>query len=589
MMMNRAPKAKPIPWHHIAAGWLYGEIAYSLFRMGHKGYYGDHRYFIDHFLSNRIYFLKNGLFHLPYYTPAFGGGLPSYANPQDMYFSIMQWFFNLTPNPMIGYRLGFLACLALAYIGAFKFFSRFGIAPRLATLGAFVFSLNSYHILQWVVGQINVQSYWIIPWILYYSEQWYSTKNQHEKIRNSICLALLLAVSVYAGGTFVFIMSVALALSLMGALWLTSPQDVRSTLANGFRAILICGGLLVGLTASKMLAATDFMRHFPRVYSNEDLGLTRILWIIPNALFNPLTQVGAHIPLQIYGWWENAAYVGLTTLLIVLAGLAVYIYREPYTLPSPVIRTTQFFLIWAAIGIPIVSYLFMGWNPMWFFLKKLPIFRSLHVPSRFVGAMPILIIGLAMAFLNDFYKEHRKNTLVGLLGLILVLDIMGYYAFGIIIWTDNQEFTAPKNLSSFKINQWVPESTFPETLAAGSGDVYTYEPLFGYASDFIRSKSKINPVLLPTSQTADGSYNINDPVSMIYPEHTDRAPWSLLPGITPQDQVERFLSFNDPEFYVPLRQKIANGVSLLSLIFSLYYLVAAPRGKFKGYWPFPRS
>src|SRR5262245_35216013 len=47
----------------------------------------DYTYFISRTLDSYLHYRINGL-SIQWYTPSFGGGLPSYANPQQMQFSL---------------------------------------------------------------------------------------------------------------------------------------------------------------------------------------------------------------------------------------------------------------------------------------------------------------------------------------------------------------------------------------------------------------------------------------------------------------------------------------------------------------------
>jgi hypothetical protein len=51
----------------------------------------DYRYFIPRLIDTNLHMRINGP-GIQWYTPSFGGGLPAFANPQNIEYSIVQWF-----------------------------------------------------------------------------------------------------------------------------------------------------------------------------------------------------------------------------------------------------------------------------------------------------------------------------------------------------------------------------------------------------------------------------------------------------------------------------------------------------------------
>src|SRR5262245_14567880 len=50
----------------------------------------DYRFFIPRIIDTNLHTRLNGL-SIQWYTPSFGGGLPAFANPQHMEYSVLQW------------------------------------------------------------------------------------------------------------------------------------------------------------------------------------------------------------------------------------------------------------------------------------------------------------------------------------------------------------------------------------------------------------------------------------------------------------------------------------------------------------------
>ena len=66
----------------------------------------DYEYFIPSFVFGKIWF-SNNFFSVPWFTPSFCCGIPFYADPQSMYYSIPQIIF-LIFNPILSVKIFFL-------------------------------------------------------------------------------------------------------------------------------------------------------------------------------------------------------------------------------------------------------------------------------------------------------------------------------------------------------------------------------------------------------------------------------------------------------------------------------------------------
>jgi hypothetical protein len=75
----------------------------------------DYRLFLPNMADNALFQQKNGL-AIHWYTPRFAGGLPVYANPQDIQYSLPQlltWFV----NPWRAVRIAMVVYLVAGFLG----------------------------------------------------------------------------------------------------------------------------------------------------------------------------------------------------------------------------------------------------------------------------------------------------------------------------------------------------------------------------------------------------------------------------------------------------------------------------------------
>jgi hypothetical protein len=562
---------------HLFTGWLFAEIAFHLLRRTNTGLAYDFPQFLAHMLSNRIYFLKNGAMALPYYTPAFAGGAPEYADPLDMHFSLVQWGFNLFDDPLFGLKTMGMLCTVLCYAGAYRLFRRLGVQAWPAAGGAFACSLNGYVTQHWAVGALNVQSYWAIPWIVLQAIELSRALSQAERIKAGLWLGALVSVTIYARGTYVLFFAALLCLSW----WAAEAVVVPAPWKRWKERLPFLGLALVvsaALSASVLLATLEYRRQFPRIYPNEALGIARALWIPPQSLFNPTLHLESKIPLQVYGWWENGAYAGVITLLICIGGWIAFARRRIGGRSQD--ATVRLFSWWTFFATAAVLYLFVGWNVGAFVLKKLPILNSLHVPSRWVGALPFVWIGLAMAFVDFGMRYARRPVLMVALPALLAFDLLLFQASEKSRFSGKPDPQYPVDMSGLSITRWNPGDTRPETILAGEGDVKTYDPIFGYGGELVAVELDFKKPA--GAKLPDGTYNVNDPVALLYPQETGKTPWSRLPADTPPEQVKAFLAFENPRFFVPAKQKAANLISAFSclgVIGGLLVLYVRPRSR----------
>ena len=72
------------------------------------GYLGhDYGYFLLQLLAGAFWLQNNGLFAVPWFTPAFCSGIPFYPNPQSLYYSLPQ-FLTFAVGPVQALQVTFV-------------------------------------------------------------------------------------------------------------------------------------------------------------------------------------------------------------------------------------------------------------------------------------------------------------------------------------------------------------------------------------------------------------------------------------------------------------------------------------------------
>lgn len=131
--------------------------------MGH-----DYAFFIPHMLTGYYWFKVNGLFSVPWFTPAFCGGSIVFPNPACTYFSAPQ-FFTFFVNPFQSVLLTLIVFAAVGYTGFYLLLRRIFSCSRWASLlGSTLFLFNGFFIYRLIVGHIFAHAFMLMPLMAYF-------------------------------------------------------------------------------------------------------------------------------------------------------------------------------------------------------------------------------------------------------------------------------------------------------------------------------------------------------------------------------------------------------------------------------------
>lgn len=523
------------------------------------GLIGDHPFFIVHMITNKIYFLKNGFFSPPFYVPSFNGGYPEYADPQNLYYSLLQMCVNIFSNVYTAIKVGFVVQLALCYAGTYFLFREFKIDKAIAALGGVLFSINGYNVARWTVGHLSFQSYWAVPFILGNLAILLVSRETRQTFRSAIWISLLLSLLFYSSDVFSLYIATVLSFFFVVSWFLVYRQiEIKKITA----ALAVVAATTLFMSISRIHAIFSLLHWFPRKMEFDVITVPKLLWLIPHALFDTKPSYCTPLPHDLGGWHEYTSYVGVFLGLCLIVGIGWLIYDRRNSVSAETKRTGVFFVCWAAIGILGASYLMMGKNMFWDALKNLPGVSSNHGIYRVIGGMPLVCIAAFIALLNTWFSRFKSKTALIVIGAFCLIDLCAHHLKADISCYRKFDLPYEQPLKSVAITAWTPIDNY--------GGVLAPNPIFGWDGKFLHPKVDMN--LPPDHVFPDGTYNVNDPVAMIFPRDVGREPWSRLPATVPLEQLKKFLEFKDPHFAIPLRQKAANAVSLLSWCSVLLYL-----------------
>ncbi len=557
-------------------------------RLGH-----DYMYFLPALLDGHFWFLENGPWRVPWFTPSFCGGVPALPNPQSLHYSVPQLLLRWV-EPV---RAVYLTMLLFGLGGAAAFHlllrRRFGSSPEAAAFAAVAFLFNGFFVHRLLIGHLTYHVFPLIPLAaLVLLRPTPARQGLRSFAMESFAVGAILGYFVYAGALN-FVVPAVLSLA---ALVLIHRLAVTGDRPPAWRRL--AGGLAVasGLGAAKIVSALAFLRHFPRdQYPMQGAeSLLAAFRIVGRALFlgdahldaaelfgpfrfeeheyafgvSPVAGVllvggGAFLGIGALGraWssgrrWRpglrEAAELGLL-IGILLLPVALNTRSPGWTavLESlPYIKSNTILLRWIALDIPAVLVL------TGLVLDRACGRRPLRVGLAAVGIAGLL--GLNAADPREFYRgqSYRSGPVVAAYRLAVqtgggppIRAIQG------ILGHDGRPLQLFGN----------------DPLVQGSSPLGCYEPIFGYRLERLPVGSiRIGPALASTG----GHLNVKEPSCYVFPEANDCEPGDHF-SLAERESAIHFLHRRPVPFAMPAWQLAANVSTLLGLAIGLGLLGVA--------------
>ena len=370
----------------------------------HTGATSDWRYFAEAWETARVALID---FHqLPSWNPYHCGGLVLYQDPQAPFpgpiFLLTFWW--LPTGAAI--KVWILAHLLVGTLGARALIKDRGGNSAEQILGAVVIAACGFVAWHTGGGHLSFTPFLFFPLIIW------AFRRSLLDARWAVGVALLFAIAFYEGATYPIPLML-VGLGVEAAARLGSPADRRGLMLS----LPIVALLFPLLAATRLLPVLHYLREHPRLVPLDDsmtMGEVLRTWILP------IHERGfAGHP---YVWDEFADYVGIVPVALLLAGIAVAVAgarRDEEMRRRRIDLALLAVLIWCALGnIPGAS--------LFGLLHELPIYKSLRVPSRFLGpAMTgfALVVTSALMAARQAVRESalRRSVRQALWGLELAL------------------------------------------------------------------------------------------------------------------------------------------------------------------------
>lgn len=319
-------------------------------------------------------------FHqFPLWQPYACGGHPNWGGFESGSTVVSPWLpFYLTMTLPHALRVEIWGSAVLSAIGAWLLAGRFTRSPALKALVVVAFAVNGRWALQITAGHTWHLAYAFTPWTLYFYDRAAFTdpSRGRPRLRDRVLMAVAIAMMVYTGGIYP-LPETLFAVASYGVLLAALTRSPRPLCVG------LAGGLLgLGFAAPKLLPVLEVMVKHPRlVDSTETIDLGALVDVLTS---HDQDMTSGHAGVSQWGWHEWGMYVGWPVVVLVLAGAVLA--RGPR---ESALRWTGLLCFTLGLG---------AFHPdaPWPLLHHVPVFKSQHVPSRWMYPA-ILILAVVTA------------------------------------------------------------------------------------------------------------------------------------------------------------------------------------------------
>jgi len=347
----------------------------------------------------------------PLWNPYSNGGNVLLALPQSPFLTPF-YIPVLIFGPIIGLKLEIIIHLLVGMLGMFLLSKYINSRAYSSYLPPIIFMLSSIYTLHLAEGHMEWSSMAFVPWLfLFYLKSL-------EYIKYVIGSILSYALMIFGGSVYIVSISIiSLSVYSIFVMFQTrklTPLKVLGSIFIG--AFLVC--------SVKLIPMLEFLKDNPRkVVSSEatDISLLpAILLSRDQAIYYQTTKwtkpgqkvefVGGEFE---FGWHEYGAYTGFVPLL--LATIGIFFYFKTYW---PLLLTGMVSL-WMSLGRG-------AFYNLWGLVHRLPLYDSLHVPSRFIVGFIFsisLFSGLGLSKLEGISRKKYFKFLIGLIVGFVFFDL----------------------------------------------------------------------------------------------------------------------------------------------------------------------
>jgi hypothetical protein len=477
----------------------------------------DWSYFLPRLLAGEYHAAVSSIWDAPWFTPAFGAGLPLAAHPASVWHSFPQWCAWFV-GPLAAAQATLLACTLVAYTGMYLYARDvLRVTPWVAAAAALVLALEAFVPARLVVGHLGFHSQALGPLLA-----WCLLRPG----RSLACTlgATLLATYIVLSGNVYGAPAIALWIAGAAAVAVWRGADWRVFVVRAVTALVL--SLL--LCAEKLYLAFAFVEHAPR--DHYGLPLTETL-LTNGALLAHVLVIGPAETLAA-AWvqggpklerheWEFL--VGPVAVGLALFALLRVRRSTASTLPAlvaaltlgavlllPVLLTTESSLLRSAAWARTASTLFRTWAV---YAPLIAVGVALAVQSLSGRTRQVFwTLAVVAAVINAWWASNGPRD-----GLYNPRHIQAAH-----IALQSAPPPAIQHVAWMSDAQGRPGLPIgrDDGLAQGVSQLLPYEPLFGYRLE----RYPLHGLTPGPALEAQGELlRLRDPLSWVEPESSGRA------------------------------------------------------------------
>lgn len=520
----------------------------------------DYALHLPNLLAGYYWFLGNGAWATPWFTPAECGGMAYYSDPNVAYFALPQ-LLSFWVAPLRAIQITFAGFALAGFLGAYGLMRRsFGASGPAALLAGGLFLFNGFYAYRLLAGHLTFHAFALAPALalaLLPGPKAQPIKGREAALR-VVLGALIMSYMFQSGmvhGIPPVLLSIATLFLVHGLLfgWRGAPW----ALSMG------AGVVTLALCAARLNAELALLANFPRsLYPLPGVdNPVRETFLLLRALAGFAGDGGYLVnspwTMQRHEW-EYGVSLGAFALLLALPWRPKRLPPEDFKRPSGASRA----LAWVAIALAMVAPLaFNFYQPGWTdFLKSLPYFGSSSSLLRFFSAYILVLVVCAGLALDRLATSGRARWfLAGLaLGVTLIQNL-----------ASPKEFYAGQNYDPAPVEAaWLRAEASGEAppidavavngnLWEGQSRLNCYQPLFGYRLEvFPKGALRSGAITLHNGD----ALNLKNPACYVFPGQNACRPGDAF-KIAQSDKAESLAHYRPFEFAPSHLQILAGWVS----------------------------
>ncbi len=539
----------------------------------------DYSIWFPQFLDGLRWFSVNGLFHVPWFTPSFCGGVPYFPNHQGIYYSIPQFLCFLV-SPLSAIMASILLFAGLGYAGMFLLVRKgLSAGARLSVFAAAVFLFNGYYYARMEIGHLAMQPFMLLPLVAFFLVRPLGKDRAWGFLLNSTAAGLLLSYMIHAGVASSFLQMLASLFTVVLFFVLLNRLSLAWAVARGSAAL----ALFAGVSGAKILASMLFLKHFPRdLYTTPgvDSLLQSLVLAVKSVFFSSAHAYGQEVVKHSQWIIEPHEYSYSLTFLppVVFAGALAFWVRGhgPGRLSRPgAWKALGWALLLAVLSLPVL----LNWHyePLQALLKQLPILKStsLYLRWNLLYILPVPVFMAAAA--RRIRLPEQAAWALCLAGLILLsaVNLLGDRSF-----YAQQPYSVHPVQEAFRRQRGLPPPAVTDiavmqndkgeiitpvnrndVMILGYSQLFCYEAIFGYGLEAF-PRGDLHPG--PVTVASNGAFNLKNPACYVFPEANACQPGDPF-RLDQEEALNNFVSYRPFSFAMPASQRIANRVSLATL------------------------